>query len=60
MRQRLWKNNLGHIKSKRGWDGRITLLGVRLCNAHKDEKHLRELCFDLNIWIKTFVDGIDP
>lgn len=36
-------------KSKRGWDGRINLLGVRLCNAHKDEKHLRELCFDLNL-----------
>lgn len=47
-------------KSKRGWDGRINLLGVRLCNAHKDEKHLRELCFDLNLRIKTFVVGIDP
>lgn len=35
-------------KSKRGWDGRINLLGVRLCNAQTDEKHLRELCFDLN------------
>lgn len=30
-------------KSTRRWDGRIYLLVVRLCNAHKDEKHLREL-----------------
>lgn len=36
------------------------MVGVRLCNGHKDEKHLRELCFDLNLWLRKFVVGIEP
>lgn len=38
-------NNFGKITSKRRRDGGFHFLGIRLCNGHKDEEHLKDLYF---------------
>lgn len=53
-------NNFGKITSKRRRDGGFHFLGIRLCNGHKDEEHLKDLYFAPILWLRKFEVGIGP